>query len=185
MTKQVLAVRLLEAITGLDYKKRLQKMIGVPLPEKVAETMAALPSVSVPPGLFSALPPALVLTWEGGPVHITQAKEGEITMPLVRRKKIDFTGTEDAEIIAAVTGFLICIATMAFTVGGETNITLKSLTTAISGAMDFGGTSEPRGMTHGLGDYPLKTAAGESFVMASSIDVQVSGFLTYYLEPEE
>jgi len=182
--KQAFALRLLDATTGATYRKRLQKMIGVPLPERVAEMISSMPAVSVPPGVFSAVPPVLVSVWDGGPVHITQAEEGEIVMPLVRRKKIDFTGTGDSEIIAAVTGFLICISTLAFTVGGETNITLKSLATAISGAMDFGGTSEPRGMTHGLGDYPLKTAAGESFVIASSIDVQVSGFVTYYLEPE-
>lgn len=182
--KQAFALRLLDATTGATYRKRLQKMIGVPLPERVAEMIGGMPAVSVPPGIFSAVPPVLVSVWDGGPVHLTQAEEGEIVMPLVRRKKINFTGTGDKEVVAAVSGFAICIATMAFTVGGETNLTLKSLATAISGAMDFGGSDEPRGLTHGLGDYPLKTAVGESFVIASSIDVQVSGYVTYFLEPE-
>jgi hypothetical protein len=83
--------------------------------------------------------------------------------------------------IAAVAGKKISITNIALTVSGETNITLKSGTTAISGAMDFGGTDEPRGMTQGLGEYPLQTTPGEAFVMSSSLAVQVSGYVTYYL----
>lgn len=182
--KQAFALRLLDATLGATYRKRLQKMIGVPLPERVTEMISGMPAVSVPPGVFSAIPPVLVSVWDGGPVHITQAREGEIIMPLVRRKIIDFDGTVDKEIIELVEGFLICIGALAFTVGGDTNITLKSFETPISGAMDFGGENEPRGMTHGLGDHPLKTAAGEGFFMESEIDVQVSGYVTYHLEPE-
>ncbi|MBA7495074.1 hypothetical protein ES702_05653 [subsurface metagenome] len=96
--------------------------------------------------------------------------------------KIDFSTDGNHEIVAAVSGDRICIQTIMFTVAGETNITLKTSTTAMTGALDFGGTDEPRGMTHNLGDFPLKTVAGQSFQISSSIAVQVSGFITYFLE---
>ena len=182
MTKQVFAIRLLEAITGLDYKKRLQKMIGVPLPEKVAEQMAGLPGITVPAGLFSAVPPNLIAVWEGGPPHITRAEGGEIIMPTIRRAKIKFSGAETSDIVAAVAGQKISVCNIALTVGGETDLTWKSAATAISGAMALGGTNEPRGMTHGLGDYPLQTTAGEALNLTSGTAVQVSGYITYYLE---
>lgn len=182
--KQAFALRLLDATTGAAFRKRLQKMIGVPLPERVAEMTSGLPAVSVPPGIFSAIPPVLVSVWDGGPVHLTQAEEGEIIMPLVRRKKIDIDDAENKEIVEAVAGFLICIATIMLTVDGDTNLTLNSNADAMSGAIDLGGTDEPRGFTHNMGNYPLKTAAGEAFKINSSAAVQVSGFVTYFLEPE-
>ena len=203
MTKQVFAIRLLEAITGLEYKKRLQTMIGVPLPEGVAELMAGLsavtvppgvplpdgvaelmaglPEITVPPGIFSTLSPLFVAVWGGGPVHLTQAIEGEIIVPTILKAKIDISTAANITVIAAVAERKISISSIVFTVAGETNITLKSGATAISGAMDFGGTNEPRGMSHGMGDMPLQTAAGEAFVIANSIAVQVSGWITYYL----
>jgi len=182
MTKQVFAIRLLEAITGLEYKKRLQKMIGVPLPEKVAEQLAGLSAITVPPGLFSALSPFLVAVWEGGPVHITEAIEGEIIVPITYKAVINFLLAETKEIVAAVAGRKISVANIALTVGGETDLTWLSAATPISGAMALGGTNEPRGMTHGLGDYPLQTAAGEALNLTSGTAVQVSGYITYYLE---
>jgi|GEM_PF-2144107 len=182
MTKQVFAIRLLEAITGLEYKKRLQKMIGVPLPEKVAELMTGLPEVTVPPGLFSALPPALVSVWAGGPVHITQAIEGEIIVPVIYKAKINTALAEDSTIVAAVADRKIQLRSYVLTVAGETNLTWKSGATAISGAMDLGGTDEPRGISAFLGDFPLETTAGAALVLANSIAVQLSGYVTYTLE---
>jgi len=179
--KRIFAIRLLEAMTGLEYKKRLQKMIGVPLPERAVEIMSGMPGVAVPPGVFSAVSPLFATAWEGGPVHLTQAIEGELIMPTIRRAVINFSGAETSEIVAAVAGQKISVVNVALTVGGETNLTWKSGATAISGAMDFGGTNEPRGMTHGLGDYPLQTAAGEALNLTSSLAVQVSGYITYYL----
>ena len=96
--------------------------------------------------------------------------------------KIDFTGTGDHTIVSGQSGKQIKIATIVFTVGGETNITLKAGATAITGAMDFGGTDEPRGIvdTHGYCAYELPT--GAALVIHSSIDVQVSGYVTGYIE---
>jgi hypothetical protein len=85
------------------------------------------------------------------------------------------------EIIAAIPGKIIKIMNLSLTVGGETNLTLKSDTTAISGPMDFGGESEPRGMVHHFGDFPLCMAEGEAFRIESSGAVQLSGYVTYII----
>ena len=98
------------------------------------------------------------------------------------RAVIDFSTSGDHTIAAGVAGQEINITNIAFTVGGETNLTWKSGSTAISGAMDFGGTDEPRGMKDHLGCCPLKTVAGEAFVLHSSAAVQVSGYVTGYYE---
>ncbi len=96
--------------------------------------------------------------------------------------KIDFTGTGDHTIVSGQAGKQIKVATIVFTVGGETNITIKAGATAITGPMDFGGTDEPRGIvdTHGYCAYELP--AGAALVIHSSIDVQVSGYVTGYIE---
>jgi len=181
--KQILAYRMMEMLVGAEYMKRLQTFKGLPLPISMAADMG-MPAGSISPlGDYSALSPFLVCVWDGGPVHLTQAQEGDPIMATVRRAKISFAGAENKEIIAAVPGFLICIATLALTVAGQTNLTLNSDDTALSGALDLGGTNEPRGLTHTLGDYPLKTASGEAFKIDSSLAVQVSGFTTYFLEP--
>ena len=182
MTKQVFAIRLLEAITGLNYKARLQKMIGVPLPEKVAEQLAGMAAITVPPGIFSAIPPTLVAAWEGGPVHITQVVEGEIIVPTIYKANINTAAAEDSTIVAAVADRKIQLRSYVLTVAGETNLTWKSGAVAISGAMDLGGTNEPRGVSAYLGDFPLETAAGAALVLANSAAVQVSGYVTYTLE---
>lgn len=96
--------------------------------------------------------------------------------------KIDFATAADHTIVAGVAGKKIKITNLLFTVGGETNITLKSGSTALTGAMDFGGTDEPRGMVDAHSILPLELAAGESFVIGSSGAVQVSGYVTGYIE---
>ena len=95
---------------------------------------------------------------------------------------INFATAITSEIVAAVSGKKIKVANIMLTVAGETNLTFKSDSDSISGPLDFGGTDEPRGMVHSLSDYPLETAEGEAFGLASSLAVQVSGYVTYYTE---
>jgi len=102
--------------------------------------------------------------------------------PTTLKAKIDFASAATHEIIAAVAGKKIKIVNLMLTVAGETNLTLKSDTTAISGAMDFGGTDEPRGMVHHFGDHPLEMTAGEAFQITNSAAEQVSGYVTYFTE---
>lgn len=97
----------------------------------------------------------------------------------VKRAKISFTTAADNTIVAAVTGKKIQVRSYAFTVAAEVNLTWKSGSTAISGAMDFGGTDEPRGISRYLGKYPIETVAGEALVLTNVGAGQVSGDLTY------
>jgi len=133
-------------------------------------------------GWASIAQPLYIAPWTPGPNITTISEEEEIIMPVIYKAKINIAAAEDATLVAAVADKKICLTAIALTVSGETNLTLKSGATAISGAMDFGGVNEPRGMTHNLGDCPLKTTAGEALVLNSSIAVQVSGYITYYLE---
>jgi len=100
----------------------------------------------------------------------------------VLQAKIDFATAATHQIVALVAGKKIKICNIMLTVAGDTNLTLISGTTAISGALDFGGTGEPRGMVHAFGDFPLETVAGEAFQITSSGTVQVSGYVTYFTE---
>ena len=95
---------------------------------------------------------------------------------------INFATAATQEIIAAASGVKHKITTIVFTVAGETNLTLKKATTAISGAMDFGGTNEPRGMVSNHGNFPLECGTNQAFQITSSGAVQVSGYVLYYDE---
>ena len=119
-------------------------------------------------------------------IEATEAGELKVDTGAEARKTaravIDFSTAASHTIAAAVAGKVIHITNLTLTVGGETNLTFKSGTTAISGAMDFGGTNEPRGISDHLGCCPLKTTVGEAFVITSSAAVQVSGYVTGYYE---
>lgn len=123
-----------------------------------------------------------------GFVTIEATADGELKVftddksPTVLKAVIDIATAVTHTVVAAVAGKKIKVCNLMFTVGGEVNITLKSDTDALSGALDFGGTDEPRGMTHHLGDYPLETATGKAFKITLSAAVQVSGYITYILE---
>ena len=86
------------------------------------------------------------------------------------------------DIIAAVGAKSHHITSIVFTVNGEVNITLKDETGNLTGAMDFGGTDEPRGMALNFGLASLKCTVAEKFQILLSAAVQVSGVATYYDE---
>ncbi|MBA7495168.1 hypothetical protein ES702_05747 [subsurface metagenome] len=94
--------------------------------------------------------------------------------------KIDIATAATHAIIAATAGQKIHVINLIFTVGGDCNITLKTGATAMTGAMDFGGTGEARGIVIPLGVGPLVCASGEAFNITLSAAEQVSGFVTYY-----
>jgi hypothetical protein len=82
-------------------------------------------------------------------------------------------------IVEAIAGRKILISFLTWTVGGEVNITLYEGANPISGAMDFGGASEPRGIVmHPDAGY-LELDEGKAFRILLSAAVQVSGFLLY------
>ena len=106
-------------------------------------------------------------------------KVEEQTIITVKKAVINVATAATHEIVAAVTGKKIQVRTIALTVGGEVNLTWLSAAVPISGAMDFGGTSEPRGMCPNLGKYPLETTVSEALQLTLSAAIQVSGWVTY------
>ena len=113
-----------------------------------------------------------------GALHVAPMGTGQTVLSA----KIDETTAASNEIIAAVPGKKIKITNIVLTVAGETNIVFLSAATELTGPMDFGGASQPSGMVHALGNFPLQTEEGEAFNMSSSAAVQQSGYVTYYTE---
>jgi len=180
--KHMLAYRLLALLLGPVLFKRLQTFKAVPLPLAPTEAIgAALSEIGLLPGVGGS-PPLFVGPWEPGPLGYTPNPEGALTMPTIRKAKIDAATAATHELIEAVDGSKISITSIAFTVFGEVNITFLSGSDELSGAMDFGATGEPKGMAHNFGACPLQTAESEAFNMLLSAAVQVSGMITYYLE---
>lgn len=104
------------------------------------------------------------------------------TTQTILTEDINFSTAIDSTIIAAHATKKNKVVSITLTVGGETNLLLKHGATAYSGAMDFGGTSEPRGWTINFWPFPLETAVNEAFIISSSLAVQVSGFVQYFQE---
>jgi len=77
--------------------------------------------------------------------------------------------------------FYLYIATIVLTVSGETNITLAFGVFGNTGAMDFGGDGEPRGIVIAMGNSPTSCGTG-SFQITSSEAVHVGGFVSYFRE---
>ena len=129
-----------------------------------------------------------VAAYNGGFVTLQATEAGELKVKLagatqpITSVKIDFAGGGDETLVAGQAGKKIKVTSMSFTVAGETNITMKAGGTAITGPMDFGGTNEPRGMVISHGYVPYEIAAGSALVINSSAAVQVSGYITGFIE---
>ena len=99
----------------------------------------------------------------------------------IRYDAIDIAAATTKIIIQGVQDKKLFISAIVLTVGGETNLTFYDGYFPISGAMDFGGVSEPRGAVITHGDRPLVLGKGKSFSIKSSLAVQVSGYVVYYV----
>lgn len=115
---------------------------------------------------------------EDGHLYVETSRESKT----VTSAKIDFAGAGDNTVVTGVAGKKIHITGIMLTVGGETNMTLKDGGVAITGPMDFGGANEPRGFVDTQGFLPYTLSTGQSFVINSSLAVQVSGKVTGYIE---
>jgi hypothetical protein len=100
----------------------------------------------------------------------------------VTTAKIDINSSGDNTIITATANQQIHIHCIVFTVAGEVNIVYKKGSTAFTGAMDFGGTDEPRGIVASHHLCPIELPNNQDFVINLSAAVQVSGYLCYHKE---
>jgi len=123
-----------------------------------------------------------------GIVYIEAAEVEEVPSPaapavveeeVVEYEKISIATAATHVIIPARLGKRIKIHFLTFTVGGEVNITLWDGSEAISGAMDFGGTSEPRGIVMPPDGKSLRLNLSTAFKIQLSAAVQVSGFVLF------
>jgi len=130
----------------------------------------------------------LVASYDGGFVTLRASENGvlwtqnERERKAVTSAKIDFADAGDHTVVAGIAGQKIKITSLVWTVGGETNITLLDGATEITGPMDFGGTDEPRGIVITQGFLPYELTEGAAFVINSSLAVQVSGYVSGYIE---
>lgn len=100
----------------------------------------------------------------------------------IQSAEIDISGTSPNDIIAVDGTKSHHICSIMFTVDAQTDVTLHDDGAVTSGPMDFGGTDEPRGMTHNFGIAPLVCGAGKKFQITLGADVNVHGIATYYSE---
>jgi hypothetical protein len=97
------------------------------------------------------------------------------------RAAISAAASGDNTILVAVTGKRLCVLGIFLMAAGAVNATVKSNTTALSGAIPLaanGGFVVPPPANPEM-DW-LETNAGEALVLTLSGAVQVSGFITYY-----
>lgn len=104
----------------------------------------------------------------------------EGTSQTILSKEIDITGAGTHTITADAPSGSYHICSIMFTVTGDVTVTLRDETADLSGDMSFGGTNEPRGMTHNFGQIPLKCDAGKKFQIVTVGAFHLQGVITYY-----
>jgi hypothetical protein len=93
---------------------------------------------------------------------------------------MDTAGTEI--IILPNPSFYLYVATIVLTVSGETDITFSFGVFGESGAMDFGGDGEPRGIVIAMGNSPTACGTGSFQITSTGASIHVGGFVSYYRE---
>ncbi|TKJ24798.1 MAG: hypothetical protein CEE41_05155 [Hadesarchaea archaeon B3_Hades] len=130
----------------------------------------------------------LTAAYGDGFISLQATADGALRTQNERERKtvtsaiIDFATSGDHTIVSGVAGQKIKITSLVFTVAGETNITLMDGAVAFTGPMDFGGENEPRGMVDTQGFLPYELSEEQPFVINSSAAVQISGYVTGYIE---
>lgn len=102
--------------------------------------------------------------------------------PSASYKAINIATAATHTIIPGKSGKRIRIISLFFTVADQVNITLCDGDKGTSGPMDFGGTSEPKGIVIPFPYSPLELGEGHAFKIELSAAVQVSGTACYYYQ---
>lgn len=130
----------------------------------------------------------LIGAYGDGFVTLAATEDGHLIVQNERESKtavsvaIAFSDGVDEIIVAGVEGVTIQLTSIMLTVDGETDLIFKDGVADLTGPMDFGGADEPRGMVYTTGFLPWTITEGRSFIIESSNAVQVSGFITGYLD---
>ena len=96
---------------------------------------------------------------------------------------IHFTAIGSQVVVAGGPLFNTFVASITFTVSGETNVVLTFGTTGSSGTMDFGAPGEPMAITMNFSDTPAPLGHGSFSISADGDSINVAGFVIYYRIP--
>lgn len=162
-----------------DYEAWTQGLPGAIQPattegEWVSEAryIGRIPTLPAPPQVQPTIKPTLIIARTPYPKWWKDLQTAAID--------IDTTGTEI--IILPNPNFYLYIATIVLTVDGETDITFSFGVFGNSGAMDFGGDGEPKGIVIAMGNSPTSCGTGSFQITSSGAGVHVGGFVSYYRE---
>lgn len=196
VTKEEFCIKLHGQEDLIDIDGQLDRTLNLTICNIIQRTIAQLVG-RTPTGFITlkgtnegALHVYLAGSDETAPLHVLIEAGTELigkvqiegTSREIKRAVISENTAANNEIITAVATKKICIVNIAFTVAAEANIYLNSNANHMSGAMDFGAASEPRGFVANHGNFPLETVAGEAFKIESNTVAQISGYCTYYEE---
>lgn len=95
---------------------------------------------------------------------------------------IDISSIGSHSIIPGVPGKSIRILSIFFTASAEVNVTLLEDSSALSGAMDFGASGEPRGISLAFQYSPVALGTGKGLNISLSAASQVSGAVCYFYQ---
>jgi hypothetical protein len=157
-----------EAISHLlpDEQATLNAMLQANNP-RLANTLLQAAKKGIPPGL--EIPRTAYPKWW---------KDSSVAL-------IGLINVASQQVIRPTPGSNVYVACISFTVSGETNVTFGFGDIQMSGPMDFGGDSEPRGIVMAMGESPAPCAQAGFTIYSSEPTVWVGGFTTYYLEKIE
>lgn len=152
----------------MDYEAWTQNLPGAPQPAPEVKVL----TIPAPPQKQPTVKPTLIIARTPYPKWWKDLQTAAIDM--------DDAGTEI--IILPNPNFYLYIATIVLTVSGETDITFSFGVFGESGAMDFGGENEPRGIVIAMGNSPTSCGVGSFQITSSGTDIHVGGFVSYYRE---
>ena len=95
---------------------------------------------------------------------------------------VDLTGPGTRVVIAPTPGYRTYISSIVLTVDGETNVTIGMGVFGVSGAMDFGGEGQPKGIVMAMGNSPLPCGEGGLTISSDGAGVHLTGLVVYYYE---
>lgn len=98
---------------------------------------------------------------------------------------ISLTGAGTQVVVGGLPGYRTFVACIVITVSGDTNITFGFGVFGSSGAMNFGGTDEPRGIVINMAESPAPCGTGHFSISSNAPGINVGGFAVFYQEPEE
>jgi len=153
-----------DALSATEIKELTSKITTLTQTVAAAQLAAAKPAV--PPELIIARTP-YPKWWK-----------------TLNTAKIELTDAGTQVIVPAPGLFTLFIATIVLTVSAETNISFTFGVFGSSGALDLGGTDEPRGIVVAMGDSPAACGKGAFSITSNGSGAAVGGFVTYYLEKE-